>query len=42
MKRTIVIGEPCGTGENLCVVNGVRQCSELECDVLLELSKSVV
>ena len=42
VKRTIVIGEPCGTGENLCVVNGVRQCSELECDVLLELSKSVV
>ncbi|CCO20789.1 predicted protein [Bathycoccus prasinos] len=42
VKRTIVISEPCGTGQNLCIVNGVRQCSELECDVLLKLSESVV
>ena len=42
VKRTIVIAEPCSTGQNLCVVNGVRQCSELECEVLLMLSQTVV
>ena len=42
VKRTIIIAEPCPTGQNLCVVDGVRQCSELECDVLLMLSETVV
>ena len=27
VKRTIIIAEPCPTGQNLCVVDGVRQCS---------------
>ena len=43
VKRTIIIAEPCPTGQNLCVVDGVRQCAaELECDVLLMLSETVV
>ena len=42
VKRTIIIAEPCPTGQNLCVVDGVRQCSEVECNVLLMISKTVV
>ncbi|CAL6334797.1 unnamed protein product [Bathycoccus prasinos] len=42
VKRTIIIDEPCNVGYNLCIVNGARQCSELECDVLLMLSETVV